>query len=422
MVTVNVPASTRQISYADLYARWERGNWSATEIDFTQDKIDWHEKMTAEQRRSALWLYALFFHGEDSVADNLSPYIDAAPLEEQKYFLTTQQVDEARHSVFFQRFMQEVVGRGDGTTGGALRSTADQLTWGHRQVFGRLDQMADELRKDRSKRKLASAVTLYHIIVEASLAQPGQHMIEKYLTEFDLLPGFRAGMANVALDEQRHIGFGVKLLADLAEEDPACAQAIIDTIAEVMPYSACVAVPPNDDRSYTECFGFTLEDLYEEGARSQEARLRAIGLPIDDLERFPMPMDITPRQRAERGLKMVTSGLLGPGDRPVSSDRETMEILFDTVRRQADPSQVKAGTVIQWDFPDAEPWHLRCDNGSTAVQPGRAASADVTLHVRYSDFADIIGGRADARVLMLKRRLRAKGSPRVILKLPKVFG
>ena len=54
------------------------------------------------QRRAALWNYALFFWGEDSVADNLSPFIDAAPREEQKYFLATQQVDEARHAVLLQ--------------------------------------------------------------------------------------------------------------------------------------------------------------------------------------------------------------------------------------------------------------------------------------------------------------------------------
>ena len=171
-------SATQSISYADLYARWERGNWRATEIDLTQDAIDWREKLTDAQRRSALWLYTLFFHGEDSVTDNLSPYIDAAPLEEQKYFLTTQQVDEARHSVFFNRFMHEVVGLGDGTPGSGLRATAPQITWGHRKVFTRLDEMAAELRADRSPVKLAEAVTLYHVVVEASLAQPGQHMIE----------------------------------------------------------------------------------------------------------------------------------------------------------------------------------------------------------------------------------------------------
>src|SRR3954468_23874625 len=153
-----VTSVTDAISYDDLYARWERGNWRATEIDFGQDRVDWRERLTEEQRRSALWLYTLFFHGEDSVADNLSPYIDAAPLEEQKYFLTTQQVDEARHAVLFHRFMHEVVGVGDSSIASTLRATDDQITWGHRKVFRRLNQMADELRADRSKPQLASAL------------------------------------------------------------------------------------------------------------------------------------------------------------------------------------------------------------------------------------------------------------------------
>src|SRR5688500_9039683 len=123
-------AAGAQVSYADLYARWERGNWRALEIDLTEDRRQWHEVMTEHERRAALWSYAMFFHGEDAVADDLAPFIDAAPREEQKYFLATQQADEARHAVFFNRFMHEVVERGDGTIAGALESTRPALTWG----------------------------------------------------------------------------------------------------------------------------------------------------------------------------------------------------------------------------------------------------------------------------------------------------
>src|SRR5881396_2580272 len=165
MAVTSAPSATDAISYEDLYARWERGNWRATEIDFAQDVVDWRERMSDEQRRSALWLYTLFFHGEDSVTDNLSPYIDAAPLEEQKYFLATQQVDEARHAVFFKRFMHEVVEAGDGSIASALEATRPELTWGFRKTFERLDKMADELRRDRSKPKLAAAITLYHVVI-----------------------------------------------------------------------------------------------------------------------------------------------------------------------------------------------------------------------------------------------------------------
>src|ERR671936_3117102 len=110
-------SAVADVSYEDLYARWERGNWRAAEIDFGEDRRQWQERFDDFERKAALWNYALFFWGEDAVADGLSPYIDAAPREEQKYFLATQQVDEARHAVFFSRFMGEVAGIPGGDVG-----------------------------------------------------------------------------------------------------------------------------------------------------------------------------------------------------------------------------------------------------------------------------------------------------------------
>src|SRR5437588_5934392 len=130
-----------QLSYEDLYKRWEHGNWSATEIDFSTDREQWQNTFTDIERRGALWTYSMFFHGEDAVADNLSPFIDAAPREEQKYFLATQQVDEARHSVLFARFMKEVAGQGQDTSS-SLEATRPELTGGFRKVFARLDRVA----------------------------------------------------------------------------------------------------------------------------------------------------------------------------------------------------------------------------------------------------------------------------------------
>src|SRR6185503_8329566 len=118
------------------------------------------------ERRAALWNYAMFLHGEDSVADNLSPYIDAAPREEQKYFLATQQVDEARHAVFFSRFMGDVAGVGAGDVGSRLSAIEPQLTWGFRKVFDRLETMCAELRRKPTIPRLAAAVTLYHVVIE----------------------------------------------------------------------------------------------------------------------------------------------------------------------------------------------------------------------------------------------------------------
>ena len=57
------------ISYEDLYTRWEQGNWSAMGLDFTEDARQWREEFTDFERKAALWNYALFFWGEDAVAE-----------------------------------------------------------------------------------------------------------------------------------------------------------------------------------------------------------------------------------------------------------------------------------------------------------------------------------------------------------------
>jgi hypothetical protein len=313
------------------------------------------------------------------------------------------------------------VGLGDGTTAGALRATLPELSWGHRQVFGRLDEMADELRKDRSPVQLAKAVTLYHIIVEASLAQAGQHMIERFLEEHDVLPGFREGLRNVSSDEQRHIAFGVRLLADLYRADPEPIQdAIVSTIREVLPGTTATGYPP--DHAWTEAWGFSVLDLFEEGARAQEARLRAIGLKPEEIVAFPLPMDIPPRERAERGFKLLEAGMIGePGRAPVR-DPEAVEILFEQMTRSVDPREAPPGFVLQYEFRDFDPWQLRLDGGEATVAQGLAPDARLTLRFKtFDDFVAIGAGHVQPGALMLRGRLRPRGDLRLLLRLPKIF-
>ena len=401
------------ISYEDLYRRWELGNWRATELDFTTDRQQWENDFTEFERKAAVWNYSLFFWGEDAVADGLSPYVDAAPLEEQKYFLATQQVDEVRHAVFFNRFMHEVVGLGDGTVAGGLEAIKPQLTWGFTRVFDRLVDMSDELRHDRSIPKLAAAITLYHVIIESALAQPGQHFITSYLTERDSLPGFRAGMEKVAADEQRHIGFGVKLLSDLRQMDPEVPHAVADLLREVIPWTASVLVPPNWDMRYVECFGFTLDDIGEEGAISLDTKMRSAGMPIDDLPGPPVfPVPGTPRERSQRGRRMVRAGYLGEKVGPPSTDPDDMGVLFQVVAAALQADRASEPGTIQWDFPDAEPWHVVVANGNTRAERGTADAPRVRLRTSFEDFVDVIAGREDPKRLVARRRLRPSGDLR----------
>jgi putative sterol carrier protein len=414
------------ISYEDLYARWERGNWRATELDFSEDARQWREDFSEFERQAAMWNYCLFFWGEDAVADNLSPYIDAAPREEQKYFLTTQQVDEARHAVFFKRFMQEVCGVGDGSMSSGLNAIKPQLTVGFRKIFDRLDTMADELRADRSPAKLAAAVTLYHIVIESALAQPGQHFICSYLEERDQLPAFREGMQNIAADEQRHIGFGVKLLADLHREDPVgVPKAVARLLREVTRFTSQVLMPPGWDERYLTVFNYTFDKVGIEGLTSMTTKLRSAGLAIETLPGPPLlPPGLTPLEITQRGRALAKAGIIGVREGPTDRDPETLELLFDTILRQVNPNHgLTKATTFQWEFtdPDIPAWHLTVDKGSSSVEQGAAPAADVRLRLSYQDWVDIVGERLDPLRAFASGRLRPRGNPLALARLSKVF-
>jgi hypothetical protein len=413
-----------QIDYVDLYTRWEHNNWSAMDLDFSQDRVDWQEKFDDHMRKAALWNYSLFFYGEDAVADNLSPFIDAAPLEEQKYFLTTQQVDESRHAVFFDRFFREVIGVEARSVSESLSSTLPQLTWGFRKVFELLDQVTADLRKDRSKPMLARAVTLYHLIVEATLAQTGQHFITEYTERMDVLPGFRAGMVNVEKDEQRHIAFGVKLLRDLSGQDDEVRPAVRELLRDVLGYSLGVFRPPGDDETYVTVFGKTLEEIFVTAEKQLESRLQAAGFELWGPAGVMPFIDgtVSHEERARRGIAMLRAGFMSEGEEPLTPTDDALAYFFDAMRFAVRPDHGLAQpTTLQWVFTDAKPWHIVIDNGSTEAREGRASEPNVTFQTSLEDWIAVTGGRLNPLKAVLTRRLRPRGDLRTIAQLPRIF-
>jgi ribonucleotide reductase small subunit len=416
------------ITYEDLYRRWEHGNWSAYDIDFSQDQAGW-QGLTDIQRRSAMWIYSMFYYGEDRVADTLAPYITAAPTEEQSYFLATQQVDEVRHSIFFHRFFKEVIGVGGESVQQTLSSTLPQLNWGYRGVFDRLDRMAEELRKDRSLPKYAQAITLYHLIVEGTLAQPGQHFIEDFFASEETMPGFSSGIANVSKDEQRHIGFGVKVLSELlGEGKPGWEEnraAVVELLREIVPYGPAVFRPPNLDRSYTECYGFTIEDIFGFGLKLIRQRWRTIGYPTEEMPPgvFPFDHNASEEEIATNQVKLLMGGILGPADETdPQATPELQRLWFDVVSRVADPAAANGTPLVyQWRFSDADPWHLIIDNGSTRAEPGEAPNPDLVIESSWRDWIASSKPDANQMKLLLQRRIRPKGKMREKLRLRKVF-
>ncbi|MDX6699363.1 MAG: ribonucleoside-diphosphate reductase beta chain [Solirubrobacteraceae bacterium] len=274
---------TKLLSYRDLYLLWERQQWLTQDIDFTQDRIDWHERIPADEREARMYGLSSFFIGEQRVAEELGPMMRAAPTEEMRIFLCTQIADEARHVAFFDRFYSEVGVLDAGDLAGRLAETSEHLNPEFGQMFDealkrRVDHLAE---KPEDLEVLVEAVTIYHMVIEGMLALTGQHFIIDYNQSVGTLPGFVEGFLNVARDEHRHVAFGARFLRDMAQADTRYGEAIQRAMAEVLPLAEGVLRPkwiPSDMPEDEEVFGATLQETRDFAAKALGRRLKVIGL------------------------------------------------------------------------------------------------------------------------------------------------
>lgn len=268
--------------YRELYYRWERQQWEAGAIDFSEDRRQWNETFSPELRRTFLWGLSSFYVGEEQVTNTLVPYVDAAPTEEQQVFLTTQLVDEARHTVFFDRFYSDALEEeGEGMKGRLERQT-ERLNDGFRiLLLERLPEVSQRIRDERENLDiLVEGIVLYHLVVEGTLALTGQRFLLNFTREEGLLPGFRQGFTAVARDESRHVGFGVKFLKEMVAKDARYGEVITRTLTELIPIGMSVITPPGGDMSYFDPLPYGPDDLTAFAFNSLNKRLGAIGVSL----------------------------------------------------------------------------------------------------------------------------------------------
>src|SRR5215212_224037 len=270
-------------SYEKLFARWQRQHWSTEDFDFTEDARQWADPdmFTEEERRFLAFGFSEFFIAEDRVTVELLPFALAAPQKEEQLFLTTQISDEAKHVVFWDRFYREVF---DSDADGI----AEQLQQ-HRYVVnkdwetmfdGILHDCAERLRRDPTDfAALVRGITVYMVVIEGMLALTAARFMIKSLKENDWFPGFVQGFTAVNRDESRHVGFGVKFLADAIKDDAANARVVEDTLKECLPVATLVFVPPWVDDPYDfQTPFYHSREIFEYAAKSLSKKLAAMGL------------------------------------------------------------------------------------------------------------------------------------------------
>jgi ribonucleoside-diphosphate reductase beta chain len=270
-------------SYAKLFSRWENQQWSSESFDLSVDREQWTSDVFNDEQRAFMeWSLSSFFLGEERVTTELLPFAIAAPSHEARAFLATQISDEAKHMVFFDRFYREVFGVDAETLSRNVVAQRPKMNQEYGQLFdGILHDCAETLRKDPSDMDaLVRGVTVYMVVIEGTLALTGARFIIRTLKERDWLPGFRQGFTAVNRDESRHVGFGVKFLADAIKQDERHKRTIQDTLQETLPIGTLALAPPmvDDPYDFTTPFGYTSAEIYAYAMRSLSKKLAAMGM------------------------------------------------------------------------------------------------------------------------------------------------
>jgi ribonucleoside-diphosphate reductase beta chain len=190
------------------------GIWNPSELDFTQDRRDWLALSDVE-RDVILRLTALFQSGEEAVTLDLLPLIMAIAREgriEEEMYLTTFLWEEAKHTDFFRRFLDDVAG--------VKHDLTDYHTANYRTIiYDALPQALNALITDASPAAQVRASVTYNMIVEGVLAETGYHAYHSMLERNGLMPGQSQGIKLLKQDESRHIAYGIYLISRLIAED-----------------------------------------------------------------------------------------------------------------------------------------------------------------------------------------------------------
>ena len=267
-----------------LYRRWEGSQWNPFEIGLDRDREQW-AAMADEDRALVHWVLASLMVAEERITTKFSGLVGAYGTEEEATFLATQQVDEARHMQFYARFQDEVVAE-PATVAAHVERARREVTPAFERIFdGALVEAHERL--VAAPADLAAKVrfiTIYHLILEATLGLTTFRFATEYLEREERLPGFVEGYSKIHHDETRHIGYGVWFLREAVRESPDAADAVRTTLRDLLPSVAdALGGGGNGTGPEIERLGVSPDDVRGFALDGLTRRLEIIGVPLSSL-------------------------------------------------------------------------------------------------------------------------------------------
>ncbi|SDN09833.1 ribonucleoside-diphosphate reductase beta chain [Fictibacillus solisalsi] len=203
--------STDEVAWK-LYRKAIRfGTWDPAEIDLSRDRED-YERLDKDLQDYLIHFCTGFLDAEENVALKFCPWIMLGASTQQQAFLSTQLVEEFKHTEFFLRYFQEVLGIH--RTEGVQNAVQQKLDERGKRMLNALE--GSEVQKEEA---LVEGLAHYQGIIEGVQAMAGYDVFEAVYGSKGILPGLKEGFKRIKEDEGRHVGFGLRMLKLLAKQE-----------------------------------------------------------------------------------------------------------------------------------------------------------------------------------------------------------
>ena len=217
-----------------LFAKGNAKHWNPAEIDFAQDAKDF-AAMTDDERLMTITLAAQFLAGEESVTQDLQPFIAAMAAEGRladEMYLTQFVYEEAKHTLAFRLWFDAV---------GLTQDLHEHIEFNepYMQIFTReLPASLYALEQDATPGNQIRASVTYNHVIEGALALTGYYAWQKVCTSREILPGMQKIIKHIGDDERRHMAWGTFTCRRHVAADDGLWQVVQDRMGELMGLAA----------------------------------------------------------------------------------------------------------------------------------------------------------------------------------------
>ena len=288
-----------------LFAKGNAKHWNPAEIDFAQDAKDF-AAMTDDERWMTTALAAQFLAGEESVTQDLQPFIAAMAAEGRladEMYLTQFVYEEAKHTLSFRLWFDAI---------GLTQDLHEHIEFNdpYMQIFTReLPASLYALEQDSSARNQIRASVTYNHVIEGALALTGYYGWQKVCTSRGILPGMQKVIKHIGDDERRHMAWGTFTCRRHVAADDDLWQVVQDRMGELMGLATETVDVSFSVFDYKPPFGIDPDEMTAYALDKLTRRLGAIesarGADLLTIDRDASPEALEEKFHSEDQLRLT---------------------------------------------------------------------------------------------------------------------